>query len=139
MSARNLSGIRRQRRIDAGEDERAAKLQRVLNIKSTSASSLAAIMLELQGSNQSCNYMSSVSHARFSTVCHEFALPKEGGGEIRLELCDPMRLVYRLVEESEELQALFEWALRTTPNSDSAPWRLLIGFDEYTPGNKLQV
>ena len=139
MSGRNLSGIRRQRRIDEGEDERAAKLQRVLHTKNTSASALAAIIADIEGVNHSRKYLQSVGEARFSVMSTALVLPKEGGGEVRVELCDPSQLMFRLVSESEELQALFEAALLSSPNSAATPWSLLVGWDEYSPGNKLKV
>jgi hypothetical protein len=44
-----------------------------------------------------------------------------------------------LVERSPRLQVVFAAALERYPVSAAQPWHLAVAFDEFAPGNKLQV
>ena len=54
-------------------------------------------------------------------------------------LCHPNLLLSQMVNESPSLQQIFSDALRARPCSKESPWNLVIGYDEFVPGNKLQV
>ena len=61
------------------------------------------------------------------------------GGNWTWPLCHPGLLLSCAVAESPSLQRLFRDALRARPCSREAPWSLVIGYDEFVPGNKLQL
>ena len=54
-------------------------------------------------------------------------------------MCHPGLLLSCAVAESPSLQRLFRDALRIRPCSREAPWSLVVGYDEFVPGNKLQL
>ena len=139
MASRLASKVRRQQRIDDGLDDRAAKLQRVLNIKGTSSQALQDIMGTLEVENASAKLLSDVGQARFSTMAKTITLPKRGGGFVEWELCNPSMLLFRVISESPALQAIFEQAMAQSPSTPEHPWNVLVGWDEFTPGNKLAV
>ena len=60
-------------------------------------------------------------------------------GSFEWELADPGKLVaYSLVGSSSLAQA-FARAAMEQPPSPERPWRCIVGFDEFAPGNKLKV
>jgi hypothetical protein len=129
-----------QEEIDADPDSRRAKLQRIINIRGTTKKSLAEIVEALTGSRPRAEEMVMVGQARFQTMTHTLHMPRDGGGDpVPWELCDPNLLLARLVAESPVLQNWFQSALQQRPCSAEQPWRLLVGFDEFVPGNKLRV
>ena len=55
-------------------------------------------------------------------------------------LCASQTLMFAtMVSESAPLQQLLKKALRESPSSRERPWSLVVGFDEFVPGNKLQL
>ena len=134
--APKLTVLRKQQRIDRGEDERAAKMQKLVNMKDTSGRSLHELMKAL-GEETSRHYQTDVGHGRFATMAKSLDLPLRNGGTWRWELCNPADLLFRIVSESTFLQDAFKAALRERPCSAERPWRLLVGWDEFVPGNKL--
>ena len=69
----------------------------------------------------------------------EIEVEREGGGTWQWPLCQPNLLFSTLVAESAQLQQVIEEALRTSPGTRDRPWHLIVGFDEFVPGNKLQL
>ncbi len=55
------------------------------------------------------------------------------------EFADPNKLLASAVNESPGLRGLFAAAIARKPPSFDRPWSLIIGFDEFVPGNKLSV
>jgi len=67
-------------------------------------------------------------------------MPVVGGGDgFRWEYLSPASWMSSLIARSAALQRLFACALTRTPCTDSQPWSLVVGFDEFIPGNKLAV
>ena len=64
----------------------------------------------------------------------ELKLPLKAGGDFTWSICDPCRLVQRLVELSPALKRLFG----KSPSSPTAPWALILSQDEITPGAVLR-
>ena len=66
------------------------------------------------------------------------SVPLEGdGGEFEWEYLDPNSWMAALISHSPGLQGLFAEALHRSPCTFEQPWRLVLGFDEFAPGNKL--
>ena len=60
-------------------------------------------------------------------------------GSFEWELADPGKLVAHSVAGSSSLAQAFERAAVQQPPSPERPWRCIVGFDEFAPGNKLKV
>ena len=73
---------------------------------------------------------------RFETVRCEIELPA-GDSSLTWHLAHPCKALELLVSESDELQRWFAAALKKKPCSHARPWSLLLGWDEFVPGNKL--
>ena len=54
-------------------------------------------------------------------------------------LLDPATTLSTLLEKSKDLQAVYADAWRRVRCSPESPWRLVVAFDEFTPGNKLSL
>ncbi len=61
-------------------------------------------------------------------------LPMVGGGSFSWELVDPLKLLTRAIELRPGFRSLFTEAAQRSPPSAQHPWRLVIGFDGFTPG-----
>ena len=67
-------------------------------------------------------------------------LPKDGGdGTVAWEFADPSLLIPLILSKSSKLQDKYDLALRDHPCSPQSPWNLIIGFDEFAPGDKLKA
>jgi len=81
-----------------------------------------------------------VSITRLNTLVHTEKLAMVGGsGEYEWEFADPVTLVQDSVMRSASLAKLFADTAHQFPPSLSSPWRLVVAFDEFAPGNKLKV
>ena len=76
---------------------------------------------------------------RFESVKCIESMPLIEGGFVDWEFADPNTLLVSLVEHSSALNRLFTEAVRISPPSVVKPWSLVVGFDEFVPGNKLKV
>ena len=63
-------------------------------------------------------------------------MPRTAGGVFDWDLLQPNAWLAALVANSPGLQSLFQKALARSPMTAERPWRLVLGFDEFTPGNK---
>jgi hypothetical protein len=61
------------------------------------------------------------------------------GSHIEWEFVDPNRMFAEAVDHSPGLAAMVSDAVRLSPPSMARPWSLIVGFDEFVPGNKLQA
>lgn len=136
---RDFSRARKQQRIDDGQDPRAARLQRVINIGGTSDHALRKIVSGLDEHCPRAETTSQTRQAKFASMAHRIPLALNSGGEWSWELCNPGMLMTRIVGESPALQQAFAAALRRRPSTPNQPWGLLVGFDEHIPGNKLAL
>ena len=136
MAPKGVRELRKQQHIDDGVDDRAAKVQRVVHVGSTSHRALVEIM---GGVNEGVSraYTSDVAHARFATACTSLEMPTLDGGRLRWDMLKPDALVNRLASESPLLSDWLRAALAIHPCTAEQPWRLLVGWDEFVPGNKL--
>jgi hypothetical protein len=75
----------------------------------------------------------------FDSVAHSIELDCLTGGPVLWEFCDPNKLVAHVLANSESLQRVWAHAAEKNPPSPSRPWRLVLAFDEFSPGNKLKV
>jgi hypothetical protein len=76
---------------------------------------------------------------RFMSVRCVETLKLTNGGTFDWEFADPGRLLASMVDHSLALNSLFAEAASRSPPRIDRPWSLVVGFDEFTPGNKLKV
>jgi len=78
-------------------------------------------------------------HARFDMVKTSVNLPNRDGRVSEWAIADPGLLLSMVLRERRELANMFVIALEAHPCSESNPWRIIVGFDEFTPGNKTKL
>lgn len=127
-------------------DRKRARLDataRLLHTGQISSSGLRLILQKLKSSSESAfasrNLLTAANEAVFTSVRVVECLTLDTGEDWQWEFADPGLLLSRLVEERPELQAVYAHAVEQTPPSLLAPWHLAVGFDEFVPGNKLNV
>ena len=64
--------------------------------------------------------------------------PREEGEELQWTLLHPAKLVQQLVDESPALAEVSGNAANRSAPSQERLWRIVLGFDEFAPGNKLR-
>ncbi len=80
-------------------------------------------------------YYNKAQLAVFDEIMVTESLTMLDGSEFCWELADPNLLLARFVTECPPMRVLYLRALRDHP----PPWRLVICFDEFVPGNKFKV
>ena len=78
-------------------------------------------------------------YARFEAVRTELPLNLKDGTIWTWEIADPGLLLQKVINESPNLCRLYLDALTKQPCTRERPWRVVVGFDEFTPGDKLKV
>ena len=78
-------------------------------------------------------------HARFEEVRCSVDIPLTDGGDFKWEIADPVLLTSKLIRERPNVRTAYLEGLRRAPCSKQNPWHCVIGFDEFTPGDKLKV
>ena len=78
-------------------------------------------------------------HANFEYVIHVEKLTSKRGPLLDWNFADPSRLVQLTLSRCTKLQLVYERALQKHPCSSERPWKLIVGFDEFVPGNKLKL
>ena len=66
-------------------------------------------------------------------------MPLTGGGEFVFETVHVPKMLSMLVESSPYIARTYEEAVQRHPPGVDTPWHLVVGFDEFIPGNKLSV
>lgn len=122
---------------------RTENLQHVLHCGSISMAGLAKLLrtLEQEEHRTSAERMRAVlkgaNHAFMAGMVCERELESTSGPPVDLVFADPGKLLASLVEESPALQDVYAEAWARSPSSPDRPWSMVVGFDEFTPGNKL--
>ena len=60
------------------------------------------------------------------------------GSIFDLEFIAPGKLLPKLVERSHKTRAVFSAAVRESMPTAASPWRLVVAFDEFSPGAQLK-
>lgn len=129
----------KSRRINENPHGRDAQIQRLMHIGSTSTRSLQKIIKELLGNAPSAADLWRTSQALFSECQHAIELECTDGGTFTWKLAHPSKLLALVISRSPALQAMYLSALAKKPCSMERPWSLVVGFDECSPGNKLNT
>jgi len=131
---------RKKRRL--GIDD--AKLQDVLHTGGVSISGLAQLLKTLSDAD---DVPVEVFRKRLMTANkdefrkHEFKIQLQlaDGEPWTWSLLDPSTTLSTLLEKSKDLHLVYAHAWRRVRSSPESLWRLVVAFDEFTPGNKLNL
>lgn len=121
-------------------------LQRLLHMGGVSNAGLSNILQEIRRSipadlpGCSASQINQAALDRFMGLrfVDRLALADDEGF-VEFEYVDPAAFLSTSISESPLLARTFRAALETAPSSPSSPWRLVLGFDEFAPGNKLKT
>ena len=61
------------------------------------------------------------------------------GDPVDWPMAHPGLLLQLVLTEKPALQEVFARGLRKHPNTKDSPWSIVIGFDEFSPGDKLKT
>ena len=59
------------------------------------------------------------------------------GSTFTWEYFQPVQLVQQVLDKCSGIARLYAEKLRDNPPSPDKPWRIVLGCDEHTPGNKV--
>ena len=108
-------------------------LLKVVNSGGVTRSSLRRVVASLTDAKLSTRQVDVATHHRFAQVRHTMRLPKVDGGEVAIDVCDPKALLALVLRENTIVRHWYEEAWRVCPSSQSSPWNLLAGWDEFAP------
>ena len=118
---------------------RQRKLSDACAVQGISMKALRSVMAKLEIEGASRRQLLQAYHVRFDVVVIHEDLARKKGAPFRWEFADHAELLRVTLEESPQLQEVYRSAWRKYPCSATAPWHLIVAFDEFTPGDKLQV
>ena len=78
-------------------------------------------------------------HARYDMVKTSIPLEMNDGRWRDWSVADPGLLLSMVLRERPELAHMFAVGMEAHPCSASNPWSIIVGLDEYTPGNKTKL
>lgn len=133
---------RKRRRLDHVE-----MLRSLARAGGSSSSGLSSIIAELQANaaivTELPSHRSQASRAlleQFDAIKHTIDMPLlDGAGVFSWELLDPALLLAESIRRCPGMAEAYQQACTQRPPSPERPWSLVVAFDEFAPGNKLQV
>lgn len=133
----------RQKRIRRKADDATTKqILELLHTGGISIKGLATLIRKIQSSNVqalSSFALYEANLARFMVVRHIETVRLTDGGDFEWEFAHPAKLVSSMIADCPELERLFLASASRHPCDATHRWRMIIGFDEYVPGNKLKT
>lgn len=146
LEARHCMDGPKQKRIRAlagRGDARTRHLQELLHIGGISIKGLADILKRVRAADPQASSVTNLYEAnlaRFLAVRHIESVPMLHGAEdFQWELAHPCRLLSTMISECSELERLFVAAVARCPCDANHRWQIVVGFDEYVPGAKMQL
>ena len=76
---------------------------------------------------------------RFDAIRVTEEMPLTDGGSFTWVYTDPCGALEQLVQQAPAVTSAYLQAKRKSPPSVHHPWHLVVAWDEFCPGNKLQV
>jgi hypothetical protein len=76
---------------------------------------------------------------RFDSIEVAEGVPLEKGGTFAWKYADPCGLLMMVVSQAPLLSECFKHAAPRSPPTPDRPWSLVLAWDEFCPGNKLQI
>ena len=111
-------------------------VQSLLHAGSATVEGLATILGKLDHRVASRNTLLAANSILFDKVSRTFELDLEKGGTFTWEITHPLLLLQEMIGSSTELQDLYASAAERSPCGPNNPWRMVIGLDEFTTGDK---
>ena len=136
--AARLRAMVKRKRLDISDET----LQQLLHTGRISNQGLSRLLKKLSGKddgpaeNTIVRHLAELNSAAFKTLGWEVPVRLTDGRQWIWRLLDPCKTLAAIVEKSPGMQALYAQAWRRTPPTPATPWRVVLGFDEFTPGNK---
>jgi hypothetical protein len=122
-------------------DEGTRALQKLVHLGNITNSALHKVLRQVEANGaiptSSIHKIGEANLAMFFGVRSQITLDMVDGSTFQWEVSDPNRLFSHLAHECPRLAHLVAEAVRKHPCSESNPWDIVIGFDEFTPGNLL--
>ena len=134
--AARLRAMVKRKRLDISDET----LQHLLHTGRISNQGLSRLLKKLSGKdndpaeNTIVRHLAEVNSAAFKTLGWEVPVLLTDGRQWIWKLLDPCKTLAAIVEKSPGMQALYAQAWRRTPPTPATPWRVVLGFDEFTPG-----
>ena len=130
--------FKRQRTEDA-----ARSLQGLLNDPGVSFNSLARLAAKVSKDPdilESCSFWNMLSAVRqeYEAFNTTLVMERNGGGEVTLPICEPNILLMHLLQEAPQLAEWYGEAANVYGCGRDHPWRMVLAFDEFTPGDPLK-
>lgn len=122
--------------------QRMQRLQSLLHTGGISEAGLRNLLLKAGSEplpSVSRHELQEANAAIFRSLRHVETMPLLGGGEFEWDLAHPVKLLQWAVDTHPSLNSLYSDAMRRYPPSPQRPWQLVMGFDEFIPGNKLKT
>ena len=116
---------------------RRSQWQSVLHEGGITIAGLHAI-LRKSGQVVGRNALLRANHAQLEAAHHVERLALKDGRPFDWEIAEPNLLLQQLVSGSPSLQEVYSAAARRHPCTAEAPWHVVIGLDEFTPGSKFK-
>ena len=130
---------RRKRALAADGADDAHALRGLLSSRNISKTTLSQIIATLREHpallESSIGSIEAPGASIFESVKRSERVDLQGGGEFRLDFCDPNLLMSRMLHECTNLAELYVERLAVHPCSESQPWSLVVIWDEFTPGS----
>ena len=130
--------MEKRRRIEPAATNDCVERRATFAAKGVSKRQLQAV-LNAQGQQCSAYKMFHAVQREAAPLFIKVSLSTEGGGSKEWDIFDPTLLVQHVLEQCPALAAIYAQKLQEHPCSPQRPWRMLTGFDEHTPGDKLKV
>ena len=132
---------KRLKTIADDPDDNTRALQALLHTGNVSSSALLKVVRQLQANptvHATRRNLGEANLAGFMAIRIIEQIDMLDGSTFNWEYSDPNRLLTCLVDSCPRLRAVVVEASRRHPSSQAQPWNLVVGFDEFTPGNVLR-
>jgi hypothetical protein len=109
------------------------KLQELIGLGKTSLGGLRQLVKTLD--HRELNNATDIKLANaalFESIKHVEIMPLRDGGQFDWNICHPCSMFARLVEDCASLREL---VAAVAIRNGNAPWKLIVGYDEYVPGD----
>ena len=114
-------------------------MQELLHVGKVSNAGLLAVMKKLKQTEVPDKNLKSLHDAAFKSRYHKLTyieeMPLADGGVFKWPIVEASLFLQHLLGESPALRGIYTDAFLR----HKLPWRLVISFDEFTPGNKLRL
>ena len=124
---------------DTSPQQRNDCLLRLVSSKGVSESALRKVISAISTEQVSRREVQSAVQQRYGLVRHTMRLPGADADEVLIDMIEPKKLLTLVLSQNDHMRRWFDDAWRVAPSSQSRPWRLLIGWDEFVPGNKQAI